>query len=245
MSYGHVLCLTHHIILHCTRTRLLAESESDAEAEAARLRSRPAAMGAPGAHRSQNYPRDDSVLRAKAAKSRRGSRRERRWMNRAALAPTPEDYELSALEFADGNDGYSFSSLRRLDHALAEWEAGMEAAAAAAAGGRRDAFDDDSGPAVSRTSLERYTQIDSHARGLLRSGKVDPAFLDETEMALRHHFLSNPTVPLVLLEPNGFRRCILHSVAQYLNLRASSSDTTGVGRITTVASGPDFTEPPQ
>eukprot|EP00037_Helgoeca_nana_P032589 m.414558 g.414558 ORF g.414558 m.414558 type:complete len:252 (+) comp29370_c0_seq1:319-1074(+) len=163
--------------------------------------------------------RSESVQRRKAEGSRPGSRRERRWMNRAALHPSPEDVELDASPLSVVPS--LFLQLPHLE-AIDEWEANQEQGT----------------PPCLAIAIAR---VDRNLRPLLR--RAPKSLIASIEQDLRESF-TNDAESVYIETCDCWNRALLHAVSRYLGLN-SMSETVDGQRVTTVSNPHETFSPPQ
>eukprot|EP00038_Savillea_parva_P008189 m.175316 g.175316 ORF g.175316 m.175316 type:complete len:266 (-) comp13969_c0_seq1:35-832(-) len=159
--------------------------------------------------------RAESVQRRKAEGSRPGSRRERRWSNRVALLPTPEDIALDSTPPA--SSGSVFSRLSSIEEMWQVCEveegAGNESAESAV------------------TPAHPGQRVERRLRPLLR--RAPEGTVASIENDLVDTFSSDPS-SVYLVKCDRWNRAILHAIAGYLGL-VSASETVDGQRVTTVS----------
>eukprot|EP00035_Acanthoeca_spectabilis_P019595 m.428922 g.428922 ORF g.428922 m.428922 type:complete len:247 (-) comp16912_c0_seq1:755-1495(-) len=167
--------------------------------------------------------RAESVQRRKAEGSRPGSRRERRWVNWAALQPSEDDVALDASPLIAAPS--SFAQLNRLA-AVDEWEATPYDGA------------DDSRAAPTPPVTSR---IDRNLRPLVRKAPKDlVASIEETLI----ESFSEESSMVYLATADCWNRALLHAVSAHLGL-VSASETVDGRRVTTISNPRDDFSPPK
>jgi hypothetical protein len=179
--------------------------------------------------------RDESLARKKAANAGVGSRRERRWMNRAALMPTAEDIKADR-EVANTASPSVFHQLLLLQ-ASASADTWGDSQLLSDAG----PIDQQHGGDASQNSKHHqkvendWSRIDRSLReSLLRGCRFPRGVVEAMENQLVETFLDDPSAIFVVNEPSSFNRALLHMVCQFMQL-ASVSDTVDGERLTTVS----------
>lgn len=175
--------------------------------------------------------REESVKRKKDNAARVGSRRHRRWANKAYLVPTAEDL---AMEHEPMQTPPShFTKLLRSNlETWSEIEHGWDGS------DENMRFNSLEKEAMCSTGIDK---IHRRLRVFLRRGGVRSS-VETIETSLRNTFDNDSAALYIVKEPNSFRRLLIHTVCQYLGLTGNSSTVDGE-RITEITCCSDYSPP--